>query len=334
MNGLNSVLQLDASFWLWATFHLSVFWLAIYPIAMLRKFVRSGGQLTIHSRLVPPEGNVRKQRGSNEAYVLFLSGIGRVSSHTYSQREKGILKRIADLCPRAVVLDDVFAYSINNLPLTEERRLSILWRWAMRQKLKKRKFNALLGYLINLRNIVQVATSSDTRYSQVYNRGFSDVLVYHLQQYGYDLNSPKPLFIVSYSGAGQIAAGAVRPLREKYGLPVYAMMLACFFTEGPGVVAANHIWEFFGSMDRAYKLFHAVTPSRWLRLSRNAWSEYFRQGGVTRIDMGAMKHTGRGGYLDQNSRLPNGMRYIDYTASQFSEVINGISSQHEQEQAA
>ncbi len=332
MNGILSDFELDVAFWLWAALHLALLWLAIYPIAMLRRFVRNGGQLTIHSRLVPPEGNVRRQRSPSEAYVLFLSGIGRVSSHTYSQRERGILRRIADLCPRAVVLDDVFAYSINNLPLTEDRSLSVLWRWAMRQKLKKRKLNALLGYMINLRNIVQVATSGDRRYAQIYNKGFSDVLAYHLQQYGYDLENPKPLFLVSYSGAGQIAAGAVQPLRENYGLPVYAMMLACFFTDGPGVVAANHIWEFFGTLDKAYRFFHAVTPSRWLRLSRNAWSEYFRQGGVTQVDMGAMKHTGRGGYLDRNSMLPNGVRYIDHTASQFAEVINSISAQHAREQ--
>ncbi len=328
-------MQFDAAFWLWAVLHLALLWLAVYPIIMLRGFVRNGGKLTIHSRLVPPEGNVRRQRSSNEAYVLFLSGIGRVSSHTYSQREKGILNRIADLCPQAVVLDDVFAYSINNLPLTEERSLSALWRWAMRQKLKRRKLNSLLGYIINLRNIVQVATSGDRRYSQVYNKGFSDVLSHHLQQYGYDLDNPKPLFLVSYSGAGQIAAGAIQPLRENYGLPVYAMMLACFFTEGPGVVSANHIWEFFGTLDKVYRFFQAVTPSRWLRLGHNnAWSQYFRQGGVTQVDMGAMKHTGRGGYLDRNSILPNGMRYIDYTASQFAEVINSISTQHDREQVA
>ncbi len=334
MNETLSDFQLDAAFWFWATLHLALLWLAIYPIVMLRGFVCTGGALTIHSRLVPPDGNVRRQRTPSEAYVLFLSGIGRVSSHTYSRREQGILRRIADLCPRAVVLDDVFAYSINNQPLTENRSLSVVWRWAMRQKLKKRKLNVLLGYLINLRNIVQVATSGDRRYSQVYNKGFSDVLAYHLQQYGYDLENPKPLFLVSYSGAGQIAAGAVQPLREGYGLPVYVMMLACFFTDGPGVVTANHIWEFVGTLDKAYRLFCAVTPSRWLRPGRNTWSEYLRQGSVTQVDMGAMRHTGRGGYLDRNSTLPNGVSYIDHTASQFAEVINGISAQYARKQMA
>lgn len=332
MRSLSVVLELDPAFWFWGVLHLIPLLMAIHPITTLRNFVRNGEHITIHSRLIPPEGNVRRQRGSNEAYVLFLSGVGRVSSHTYSQRERGILERISDLCPRAVVLDDVFAYSINNSPLTENRPLSVFWRWAMRQKLKKRRINAILGYMINLRNIVQVATSGDRRYSHVYNKAFSSVLAHHLQQYGYDLNNPKPLFLVSYSGAGQIAAGAVRPLREDYGLPVYAMMLACFFTDGPGVVAANHIWEFFGTMDKAYRLFLAVTPSRWARLRGNDWSKYLRHGGVTQVDMGAMKHTGRGGYLDRNSTLPNGVRYIDHTALQFAEVINRISAQHMSEQ--
>ncbi len=326
--------SLDGPFWGWAVLHLAFLWLALYPLFALRAYIKAGGNVSIYSRLVPPEGNVRRRRDRNEAYVLFLSGVGRVSSQTHSLREKGILQRLADLCPKAVVLDDVFAYSINNKPLTEHRRLSLIWRWAMRQKLKKRRLNGLLGYLINVRNIVQVATSSDVRYARVYNRGFSRVLAHHLAQYGYDFNRPQPLFIVAYSGAGQIAAGAVKYLREEYDVPVYIMMLACFFTEGPGIVAANHIWEFIGTMDKAYALFYALTPSRWVRFGRTAWSRRVKQGGITRISMGAMKHTGRGGYLDRNSLLPNGVHYIDHTAQNFADIINRICAQHAKGQTA
>lgn len=329
-----ALLEIDPRFWFWAAVHLAFLCPALFPLANLRRFVKSGGRVTIHSSLVPPEGGVRTQRSPSEAYVLFLSGVGRASSYTYSRREQGILRRLADLCPNSVILDDVFAYSINNLPLTENRVLSIFWRWAFRQKFKKRKVNALLGYLINLRNIMQVATSGDRRYAHAYNTAFSNVLTHHLKSYGYDLRNPKPVILISYSGAGQIAAGAVEPLRIRHGLPVYSLMLACFFTEGPGISAANHVWEFVGSLDKAYQLFRAFTPSRWLRPLPNAWSDYFRQGRVTRIDMGAMKHTGRGGYLDRNSTLPDGTSFIDFTAAQFAEVINGISSQHMQDQTA
>ncbi len=319
-------IDFDAAFWGWAVFHLLILWLAVYPYLALRSFIRHQGNIKIHSALRPPEGAVRTRRQQNEAYVLFLSGVGRVSSQTMSMRERGILQRLADRCPTAVVLDDVFAYSINNLPLTENRRLSRYWRWVMRQKLKKNLIHTLIGHLINLRNIVQITISADCRYAQVYNAGFARVLVHHLQQYGYDPDNPKPVFIVSYSGAGQIAAGAVKHLAA-YELPVYALMLACFFTEGPGVVNARHLWEFIGSADAVYRFCYSFTPSRW-RVWPSDWSRFVKSGKMTRVDMGAMSHTGRGGYLDRNSHLPDGNSYIDFTAAQFADIINSVAAQY------
>ncbi len=324
---MDAFIHLNAKFWGWALLHLLFLWLAVFPYLSLRSYIRRGGRVRIHTHLCPPEGEVRTQRQPSEAYVLFLSGVGRVSSQTMSMRERGILQRLAQLCPTAVVLDDVFAYSINNLPLTENRRLSQYWRWVMRQKLKKRLLHSLIGYLINLRNIVQIATSADTRYAQVYNAGFARALLHHLRQYGYDPTHPKPLFIVSYSGAGQIAAGAVKHL-EQYGLPVYALMLACFFTEGPGVIQARHLWEFVGSADVAYRFCYTFTPSRWRRWS-SGWKHFVQEGKMTRIDMGAMRHTGRGGYLDRNSHLPCGTSYIDFTAIQFANIINRVCAQYD-----
>ncbi len=323
---MDSFIYFDTAFWGWGTLHLLFLWLAVFPYLSLRAFIRNGRKVEIHSQLCPPEGDVRTLRKRNEAYVLFLSGVGRVSSQTMSMRERGILQRLARLCPSTVVLDDVFAYSINNLPLTENRRLSGYWRWVFKQKLKKNLLHALVGYLINFRNIVQITMSADTRYSQIYNEGFARVLVRHLEQYGYELENPKPVFIVSYSGAGQIAAGAVKYL-EQYGLPVYALMLACFFTEGPGVVKAKHLWEFIGSADVAYRICFTFTPSRWQGLP-TPWSRFVREGKMTRVEMGAMRHTGRGGYLDRNSRMPDGSSYIDFTAAKFAEIINEIGVQH------
>lgn len=324
---MDTMIQVDAGFVGWTVFHLLFLGLALHPLIVLREYIKSNGAVAIHSKPIPPDANVRRMRDRNEAYVLFLSGVGRVSSLTYSKREQGILQRIADLCPTAVVLDDVFAYSINNLPLTENRRLSAVWRWAMRRKLKKTPLNAILGYLINFRNIVQIVTSADRRYASLYNQAFARVLVNHLRHYGFDLKDPKPILIVSYSGAGQIAAGAVQHLSRDFGLTVHALMLACFFTEGPGVSHAHHIWEFIGRRDRAYGFCYFFTPSRWTRFASTPWTRFVEMGKTTRVDMGAMKHTGRGGYLDQNSHLPNGLSYIDHTASQLAGIINRVCAQ-------
>jgi hypothetical protein len=52
------------------------------------------------------------------AYVVFLSGIARVSGETMSRREQNFLHMLASTMPGVVVIDNVFPYSVNNLPLT------------------------------------------------------------------------------------------------------------------------------------------------------------------------------------------------------------------------
>ena len=313
----------DAAFWIWGCVLLVFLGFALYPMLTLGPYIRAGCRIDIHRSRIPPDRNVRRPDPDSDAFVLFLSGVGRVSALTMSRREQGILQRLSELCEGTVLLDDVFAYSINNLPLVSHRRLSPMWRWALRHKLKKRLHNSAVGYLINLRNILHILISADSRYAMVYNRGCAKVITDHLQQYGYDLSRPKPLVIVSYSGAGQIAAGAVQHLWDEYRLPVYVLMLACFFT-GSGVDRANHVWEFIGSADQAYRFCLVFSPSRWLIPRLSLWRRLTKAGRTTRIDMGAMKHTGRGGYLDRNSVTPEGVSFIDATAESMAEVINRI----------
>ena len=324
MPGIADV-RLDAAFWIWGCVLAVFLGFAIYPILTLGPYIRAGCRINIHRNRIPPDNKVRQPNPDGDAFVLFLSGVGRVSALTMSRREQGILHRLAGLCRGAVLLDDVFAYSINNLPLVSHRRLSPMWRWALRHKLKKRLHNSALGYLINLRNILHILISADSRYAMVYNRGCAHVITDHLQQYGYDLNQPKPLVIVSYSGAGQIAAGAVQHLWEEYRLPVYVLMLACFFTAS-GIDRANHVWEFIGTTDQAYRFCLLFSPSRWLIPRLSLWRRLTAAGRTTRIDMGAMKHTGRGGYLDRNSVTPEGVPFIDVTAQAMADVINRIST--------
>ena len=327
MPGITDV-HMDAAFWIWGCVLAVFLGFAIYPILTLGPYIRAGCKIDIHRNRIPPDNKVRQPNPDSDAFVLFLSGVGRVSASTMSRREQGILHRLAELCDSAVLLDDVFAYSINNLPLVTHRRLSPMWRWALRHKLKKRLHNSILGYLINLRNILHILISADSRYAMVYNRGCAHVITDHLQQYGYDLARPKPLVIVSYSGAGQIAAGAVQHLSDEYRLPVYVLMLACFFT-GSGVDRANHVWEFIGSVDQAYRFCLLFSPSRWLIPRLSLWRRLTAAGRTTRIDMGAMKHTGRGGYLDRNSVTPEGVPFIDATAMAMADVINQIRADSE-----
>ncbi len=67
---------------------------------------------------IPGDGAVRTVRPGARSYVLFLSGIGRVSGHTLSFREQEFMRLLANKASDAVIIDDIFPYSVNNLALT------------------------------------------------------------------------------------------------------------------------------------------------------------------------------------------------------------------------
>ena len=107
-----------------------------------------------------------------DAYLIFMSGGGKATGETLSYREQEFLRRLGAAMPRLVIIDDLFPYSVNNLPLTGQPFFARLWRWALQRKLHGPK---LAGYLINLRNIWQIMISADRRYGPMYNQALADV---------------------------------------------------------------------------------------------------------------------------------------------------------------
>ena len=91
-------------------------WAALSPFETLGWWAGWFGE-KIYVDDLPSDGLVRAVRPGARSYILFLSGIGRVSGETFSRREQGFLQRLATALPDAVVIDDIFPYSVNNLAL-------------------------------------------------------------------------------------------------------------------------------------------------------------------------------------------------------------------------
>lgn len=271
----------------------------------------------------PSDGRVRMARSNAHSYILFLSGIGRVSGETFSLREQGFLQRLADALPHSVLIDDIFPYSVNNLALTGQPILARFWRWVLRRKLDGPK---LAGYLINIRNIWQVCISADNRYGPIYNQAVAEVMMYSLLRYGYSLDDQRPVFVIGYSGAGQMAVGAVGYLREHIQAPIYIISLAGIFSSEPGLLAANHTYHIYGTLDHSHRL-GLFAPGRWSIFPSSEWNRARRQGLITVINVGAMRHTGSGGYLDIKSFLPNGLSYMDNTVNLVAEIVHTHTDQ-------
>jgi hypothetical protein len=250
------------------------------------------------------------------SYLVFISGVGKATGETLGFRESEFLRRLSNKLPDTVIIADLFPYSVNNLPLTGQPFFARLWRWALRRKLNG---PVLAGYLINIRNIWQLMISADRRYGPMYNQAVAEIVVNGLRRYGYDPENPRPIIMVGYSGAGQLAVGPVTYLKEWLRAPAYIVVLGGVFASDPSLEAADHVYYLYGQRDSVHK-WGLLAPGRW-PMTASAWNRARRQGKVSMIDMGPVGHTGRGGYLDHKTTLPNGTVRVDYTVQLVTEIV-------------
>jgi hypothetical protein len=291
-------------------------WAALSPFETLGWWAGWFGE-QIYVDDLPSDGLVRAVRPGARSYILFLSGIGRVSGETFSRREQGFLQRLATVLTDAVVIDDIFPYSVNNLALTGQPIFARFWRWALRRKIDG---PMLAGNIINIRNVIQVLISADKRYGPIYNQAMAEVLLHGLLRYNYDINSHMPVFIIGYSGAGQMAVGAVTYLRELINAPIYVISLGGIFSSDPGLLAVDHMYHLYGTEDWSRRL-GLIAPGRWPFFAASEWNRARRQGLISLINVGPMCHTSAGGYLDIKRLLPNGVSYLDHTVAVISDIV-------------
>jgi hypothetical protein len=295
-------------------------WAALSPFELLGWWAGWFGE-KIYDGGVPRKDEPPIQPNPN-AYLIFISGVGKATGETLSYREQEFLRRLASALPDTVIISDLFPYSVNNLPLTGQPFFARLWRWALRRKLNG---PVLAGYLINIRNIWQLMISADKRYGPMYNQAVGEVMVHGLLRYGYDPEEPCPVFLMGYSGAGQLAVGPAIYLKEWLRAPVYIISLGGVFASDPSLNAADHLYYLYGQKDSVHQ-WGLLAPGRWPMTVASDWNRARRRGKVTMVDMGPMGHTGRGGYLDHKMALPDGTLHIDKTVATIAEIVH----RHEQ----
>jgi hypothetical protein len=248
-----------------------------------------------------------------DSYIVFLSGVARVSGETFSRREQNFLRRLSEVMPGTVVIDNIFPYSVNNLPLTGQPVFAGLWRWALRRKLSRHWLEGLAGYLINVRNIWQVAISVDKRYGPIYNQAMAQVIISALAQRGYDPDRRRPVMVIGYSGAGQIAVGTATYLKEELGAPIFVISLGGIFGSDVGLLAADHVYHLYGTADRSQRLGKILSPGRWPFFFYSAWNRALRMGRISEICLGPISHAGETGYLTTSRKLPDGLSHLEKT---------------------
>jgi hypothetical protein len=244
-------------------------------------------------------------------FIVFLSGIHSVSEETFARREINLLEQLRKAMPKALVLE-VFPYSVTNRALTGQRFFAWFWRLALKFKLSRFGF---AGFVINLRNVFQVAVSADRRYGPIYNQGTAETIYRVLKSHGYQAGSSKPVTLIGYSGGGQIAIGAATYLKEIIGIPVTVISLGGIMCSDPGLLELKHLYHLFGRFDRVQLLGFLLFPGRWALLPYSAWNQATAKGLISQISLGPVDHTGKGGYLDSDKSLPSGNTPLEQTVN-------------------
>ena len=120
----------------------------------------------------------------------------------------------------------------------------------------------MLGYLINIRNIIQCFTSVDRRYGPMFNQGLAEVLMAGLLRHGYRPDSRIPVYLIGYSGAGQMAVGPARYLKEWVQAPVYVITIGGVFGSDPSLLVIDHLYRLVGDNDKIER-YRMIAPGNW-----------------------------------------------------------------------
>lgn len=257
-----------------------------------------------------------------DVYLVYLSGVGAISGSSIPDDELPFLERLAARTPRAVLTHDVFPYSVTSPGLTVNRAFARLWRWIERYRIARP--SALLPFLINLRNMLQVLVSADQRYGPVMNYGVACAIIHSLHQAGYDLRARRPIVVLGSSGGGQLAVGASLYLRHITGAPIFVISLGGVIASDPGLDAIAHLYHLYGTRDRVQALADIVFPGRWPGAVGSAWRRAREEGRVTLVALGPFEHNLHRHYFDDAARMPDGATYLDTTVEAIGAIVDGI----------
>ena len=257
-------------------------------------------------------------------YLVYLSGIGMAGTDKLAPDEQAFIDGLREAIPEAEIILDVFPYSVTNNPLTGERALTPLWKKVREMQLKNP--NNLLALLsINIRNAMQVLVSSDPRYGPIYGLGVAEEIARSLARHGYPIGAQKPVFLIGYSGGGQVSVGATPYLKGIIEAPVYIVTVGGFLTDDPGIRFVEHLHHNYGEKDPLQAMAGLLWFGRWPIMLKSAWNQALGGGKISKQSTGPMAHNGKGGYYDIYSTLEDGQNFCAATVQAVSQAIRRLS---------
>ncbi|HHP7244560.1 MAG TPA: Yip1 family protein [Elainellaceae cyanobacterium] len=254
-------------------------------------------------------------------YIVYLDGIGK-STFEYLPDIEEFLETLAPQLPNDVALiRGIMPYSVMNNPLDEDRPLAFLWKVADTARFANPR--ALLGILINIRNVLIVGVSADKRYGPLYNQGIAQVVYNGLVKNGYPLGSVTPITLIGYSGGGQMACACAPFLKRALSAPIDIISLGGVLSANCNILQLEHLYHLVGDRDRVEQIGPIMFPGRWKLFLLSYWNRAKRRGNISIVSMGPIGHQVPGGILDPNCVLPNGRRSLEQTIDYINAILKG-----------
>ena len=258
---------------------------------------------------------------SIDRYVVYLDGIAQSGSE-YTPDIEDFLMALKPALPQEMELvQGLMMYSVLNKPLDEDRPLAFLWRLA--DKVRWSNPAALLGLLVNLRNMIIVAVSSDKRYGPIYNQGIAQVIFDGLIERGYQPDSGVPITLIGYSGGGEMSVAAAPYLKRSIGAPVDVISIGGVMSANNNILKLEQLYHIVGDKDMVERLGPIMFPGRWKIFPLSFWNRSKRKGNITILSAGPVGHQVPGGYLDPQAKLPDGRTHLQQTIEMILQILQG-----------
>lgn len=256
-----------------------------------------------------------------DRYVVYLDGIAQSGSE-YTPDIEDFLMALKSALPQEMELvQGLMMYSVLNRPLDEDRPLAFLWRLA--DKVRWSNPAALLGLLVNLRNVIIVAVSSDKRYGPIYNQGIAQVIFDGLMERGYQLNSGVPITLIGYSGGGEMSVAAAPYLKRSIGAPIDVISIGGVMSANNNILKLEQLYHIVGDKDIVERLGPMMFPGRWKIFPLSYWNRSKRKGNITILSAGPVGHQVPGGYMDPVAKLPDGRTHLQQTIEMILQILQG-----------
>jgi pimeloyl-ACP methyl ester carboxylesterase len=252
-------------------------------------------------------------------FLVYLSGIGAIDARAIPQEEIDWGLMAIKRLPQTTVVPDVYPYSVTNAGLTNERAFSRLWAYLEKRRLKNPY--DLLQFLINVRNMFQVAISADRRYGPIYNLGVANEIVAALEQRGYRVGSGKPVTIVGFSGGAQVALGAATFLKTLLGAPIRIVSVGGVMSDDVGIGSVTKLYHLWGDDDPLHGLGAFLYAGRWKLFPNTPWNQAMRDGTIEFVPMGKMHHNGSTNYFSWTAFTNDGRSHALATIDTIGDLL-------------